>query len=172
MMARKINDEVLLSMLKEGKMQKEIAAYFHVSPVSVCKRLKRLLPGPETILDKHELTDREKSFCISKAQGLTNTQAALSSYEAGSMQSAKVIGSQLMAKPEIKMAIDELMEYHGIGRSYRIKRLRYLIDHQDPNIVHKGLDMSYKLDGSYKSDDNEGTTYNFTQVNIDLSNGK
>lgn len=147
---RKIDDNKLLEMFRAGKLQKEIAAHFKVSPVAICKRLKRLLPKPEAILDKHNLTDKEKCFVIEKARGKTNTQAVLSSYEVSSMESAKVIGSQLMSKPEVQTAISELMEHHGLTRSYRIKKLKTHVDNRDPNVSLKALDMSFKIDGTYQ----------------------
>jgi len=96
-----------------------------------------------------KLTNKEKSFVIEKVKGKTATQAVMDSYEVSSRESAKVIGSQLMAKPEIKMSITELMEHCGIDKPYRIRRLKQVIDSSDLNIAHKGLDMSFKLDGSY-----------------------
>ncbi len=147
---KKIDDDELLEMYHKGIMQKDIAVHFKVSPVAICNRLKRLLPQPETVLDNYNLTEKERSFVIEKAQGRSNTQAVLASqYEAGSLQSAKVLGSQLMDKPEVRQAIDELMEIHGLGRSYRIQRLKHHVDHRDPNVSLKALDMSFKLDNSY-----------------------
>jgi hypothetical protein len=108
-----------------------------------------LLPQPVEVLDKYDLTDQQKHFVIEKAKGKTNTQAALASYEVTSMQSAKVIGSQLMGKPEIEMAINELMAEAGLTKRYRLRKVRQHIDHPDPNVSLKGLDMSFKLDGSY-----------------------
>jgi hypothetical protein len=149
MSKKKIDDTGLLTMFKEGKLQKEIATHFGVSPVAVCKRLKRLLPVPESVFDKFDLTEKEKAFCIEKAKGRNNTQAALASYEAGSLQSAKVIGSQLMDKPEIQQSIIELMDSCGLTRNYRIKKLKQHIDHVDPQASLRALDMSFKLDNSY-----------------------
>ena len=117
--------------------------------MAVCKRIKRLLPKPQQVLDKYNLTDQQKRFVIEKVRGKTNTQAVLASYEVNSLQSAKVIGSQLMDKLEVKMAIGELMDYHGMGRSYRIGRLKDHIDNQDPVVSLKALDLSWRLDGSY-----------------------
>ncbi len=56
-----------------------------------------------------------------------------------------------MKNPEIRLAIDELMEYHGLGRSYRIKKLADHVDNADPNVSLKALDMTFKLDNSYPS---------------------
>lgn len=142
-----IDDDVLLGMIREGKRQNEIAKSFGVSAVAICKRLKRLLPQPD--LDKYNLTDQQKRFVAEKVKGKTNTQAALASYEVGSMQSAKVIGSNLMDNPKVKMAIEELMEHHGLTRSYRIQKLKNHVDHRDPTVSLKALDVSFRLDNSY-----------------------
>jgi predicted transcriptional regulator len=154
---RKIDDNLLLEMLKKGKRQKEIAVFFGVSPMAVCKRLKRLLPPPD--LNKYRLTEKQKSFVIEKAKGKTNTQAALASYEAKSIESAKAIGHHLINKPEIKAAITELMDSHGMTRSYRIGKLKDHVDNRDPNISLKALDMTFRLDRSY-GDANQGINLN------------
>ncbi|MEW6214911.1 MAG: terminase small subunit [Nitrospirota bacterium] len=147
MRQRKTDDEVILRMLKEGKTQKQIAGHFGVSPTAVHKRVRRLCLPEMPHFDK--LTDKEKRFVIEKARGKTATQAVLDSYEVTSRESAKVMGSQLMAKPEIQMSMEELMAYCGANKLYRIRRLKQIIDSADLNLVHKGLDMSFKLDGSY-----------------------
>ena len=172
MQPRKIDDTLLLEMLREGKMQAEAAAHFNVSPAAVCKRLKRLSsPSPESILEKHGLTERQGAFAIERAKGKTATQAAMASYEAGSIESAKAIGSQLMKQAEITSAIEELMNVHGLTKDYRIGRLKTIVDHKDPIVVHKGLDMSWKLDGSYAPEKHTHIGVSFTQINLALSNG-
>lgn len=141
-----LNSEELLRMYKEGKPQKDIAKHFNVTPAAVCKKLKRLLPVPKSL---ECLTEKEQKFAIEISKGNTQTQAALKAFECGSLQSAKSIGSQLMDKPEVQMVIDELMDLHGLTKSYRVKRLKQHVDHADPNVSLKGLDMSFRLDGSY-----------------------
>jgi hypothetical protein len=76
----------------------------------------------------------------------------MDSYDVTSRESAKSLSSQLMAKPEIQMSITELMDYCGIDKPYRVRRLKNIIDCRDLNIAHKGLDMSFKLDGSYAAE--------------------
>jgi len=167
---RIIDDTILLEMLKEGKMQKEIAEYFKVSPVAICKRLKRLFPPPESL---EALTDKEKQFAIERAGGRNATQAALKAFECSSMQSAKVIGSQLMDKPEVQIAINDLMEMKGIGREFRVERLGDHIRSFDPVVSLKALDMGFKLAGdeeAAKRQTPEKVTY--TQVNIYQANGR
>lgn len=144
---KKINDYELIRLIKEGKSQKEVAEILGVTPAAVCQRLKRL--GPPDAPTFNKLTPKQKKFCISIVEGKTQTLAALESHECNSLQSAKVLGSRLMKKPEIKMSIKELMDYYGIDKSYRIQRLKHIIDSPDLNIAYKGLDMSFKLDGSY-----------------------
>lgn len=143
----KIDNDILLQMLSEGKTQKECATFFGVSEPAITKRLKRL--SSETVLDKYDLTDKEKAFALEKSMGKTNTQAALASFECGSLDSAKSVGSRLMDKAEIRRAIDELMEEHGLTRSYRIRKLKTHVDNRDPNVSLKALDLSWKLDASY-----------------------
>ena len=148
MRERKTNDQEILRLLQEGKNQKEIAQHFGVSPVAIHKRIKRLTPPPETP-NFNQLTDKEKRFVLEKVKGKGNIQAVMGSYDVTSRESAKVIGSQLMSKPEIQMSITELMDHCGIDKTYRIRRLKNIIDCRDLNIAHKGLDISFKLDGSY-----------------------
>jgi polyhydroxyalkanoate synthesis regulator phasin len=105
-----------------------------------------LLPDP---LANHNLTEQQRRFVIEKSKGKTNTQAALLSYDCNSLQSAKVIGSQLMSDPEINTAIQDLMTSEGLTRRYRVSRLKQHVDNRDPNISLKALDQSWRLDGSY-----------------------
>jgi hypothetical protein len=165
---RKIDDETLLAMIADGKEQKEAAAYFSVSPAAICKRLKRLQSSSLVILDKHNLTEKEKTFVMEKARGKTNTQAALVSYEAGSIQSAKVIGSQLMSKPEIRCAVDELLEQKGIGREFRVNKLGQHMNHADPVVSLKALDMGFKLSGDEDAAKHTAPAPQMTFVKIDL----
>jgi predicted transcriptional regulator len=166
MKQRKTNDQEILRLLKEGKNQKEIAQHFGVSPVAIHKRLKRLTPPPETP-HFNQLTDKEKRFVLEKVKGKSNIQAVMQSYDVISKGSAKSMASQLMAKPEIQMSINELMEHCGIDRPYRIRRLKQVIDAADLNIAHKGLDMSFKLDGSYAA---EKHLHGVVSINEILSN--
>jgi hypothetical protein len=111
----------------------------------------------------NQLTDKEKKFVLGKVEGKSNIQAVMQSHDVISKESAKSMASQLMGKPEIQMSITELMEYCGIDRPYRIKRLKNIIDCSDLNVAHKGLDMSFKLDGSYAPEKHQIYSLNFVQ---------
>ena len=142
----KTDDETILKMLNEGKTQKEIAEHFGVSAVAICKRVKKLLPEPESL---KRLTEKEKRFVVAKAGGKTQTQAALDAYDVSSRSVAKSMGSELMRRQEIKIAVADLMHQEGLTKRYRVKKLKQHVDHPDPNVSLKALDQSWKLDGAY-----------------------
>ncbi len=144
---RKTNDQTILRMLEEGHTQKQIAEHFDVSPAAICKRVKRLSAYPKTL---NELTPKEQRFAVSVANGMSQTQSAINAYETSSMASAKSLGSQLMKKPKIDAAISELMEYHGMGRHYRVQKLKEHLDSPDPVISMKSLEISFKADGTFR----------------------
>ena len=148
-MARKTDDATILKMIEQGKKQKEIAKHFGVSPAAICKRLKRLRTSQAEPESFEKLTDKEKKFVLAKAEGKTHSQAALNSFECGSMESAKSIGSQLMKRNDIAIAICDIMQEQGLTKTYRVQKLKTHVDHPDPNVSLKGLDQSWKLDGAY-----------------------
>jgi len=146
MRRRQTNDNVILEMLKKGCTQREIAQHFGVSDNAISKRVKRILPPPESL---QRLTDKERKFALEVAGGATQTQAAMNAFDVTSRDSAKVMGSQLMNKPDIKIAVNEIMQQEGLTRRYRVRKLKGHVDHTDPNVSLKALDQSWKLDGAY-----------------------
>jgi hypothetical protein len=153
MRPRKTNDTLILKLHGEGLSQVDIAKQLGVSNVAIHKRLKRLLPAVEDReLEKAvptlvNLTPKQKEFCKLVAEGKSRTQAALESYDCSSRAVAKSLQTELMQNPEIEESIKKLMDYHGLTRSYRVRKLRDHVDHPDPVISLKSLDMSFKLDG-------------------------
>jgi phage terminase small subunit len=146
-MRRKTDDKIILQMLEEGHSQKDIAKHFGVSPAAICKRVARLSAYPKTL---KELSPKEQRFAVSVAEGKSQTQSAIDAYDVSSMGSAKSLGSQLMKKPRVNAAINELMEYHGMGRHYRVQKLKEHLDSPDPVISLKSLEISYKADGTFR----------------------
>lgn len=98
------------------------------------------------------LTDKQKNFALAIAEGKSQTQAAMESHDCSTLDSAKNLGSRLMARPDIQMAVADLMQEEGLTRRYRVQKLKRHIDHPDPNVSLKGLDQSWKLDGAYKEE--------------------
>jgi hypothetical protein len=146
MQRRKFDDNRLLALLKAGKNQKEAAKLLGVSPAAITKRLKRLVPPPESL---RKLTPKEQKFAISMASGKTRTQACLESFEVGSRESAKALGKRLARDPDVRQAIADLMDEKGLTQEYRVEKLKGHVDNLDPTISLKALDQSWKLDGSY-----------------------
>ena len=103
-MTRKVDDNIVLQLLREGKNQRQIAEYFQVSPVAICKRLKKILPKPKSL---DNLTPKEQKFAIAVAEGKSRTQAALDSFDVSSRASAKAMQIALMEKDDVRLAIAE-----------------------------------------------------------------
>jgi DNA-binding MarR family transcriptional regulator len=108
-----IHDEKLMEMIK---MQKEIAAFFKVSPASVCKRLKRLKPPP----DLSALTDKQRDFVVEVARGKNPAETALEVYDCKDKNSAKVLANTMMNDEGLITHIAKLMEHNGLSRTYRV----------------------------------------------------
>lgn len=141
---RIINISQLLEMMESGKTQKEAAAQLGVSPAAVCKRLKKLLPPPPAL---DSLTDKKKNFVIKVSKGLSQTQAAAESFNCSTRASAKALGSQLMNEPDVNKGIKEVMDYYGLTRSFRVRRLKTHIENPDALVSLRALDQSWRLDG-------------------------
>jgi predicted transcriptional regulator len=133
-------------MLKEGRTQKAIAKHFGVSPAAICKRVKKILPPPESL---QELTEKEQAFAVAISKGMTQTDAAMTAFEVTTRNSAKSLGCNLMAKQDIQIAVRDLMQKHGLTRTYRVQKLKQHVDNRDPNVSLKALDQSWKLEGAY-----------------------
>ena len=74
----------------------------------------------------------------------------MKAYECSSLLRAKVIGSQLMGKPDDQTAISDLMEMKGIGRNFRVDKLGEHLRHPDPVVSLKALDLGSSFPGMKK----------------------
>ncbi|MCX6575308.1 MAG: hypothetical protein NTV82_02820, partial [Candidatus Aminicenantes bacterium] len=135
-------------MMAEGKSQREAAVFFGVSDAAISKKIKRWEKDkpPESLT---KLTVKEQKYVLARVGGKNKMQAAMEAFDCDTPESAKSIGSKLGADPDIHRAITALMHESGIGRKARIKRLAEVVNAQDLGIAAKGLDLSWKLDGSY-----------------------
>ena len=86
---RKVNDVKLLEMLAQGIPQKDIAAHLGVVPSFITKRKKQLQAWkePESF---SRLTEKQKKFALAKAEGKSNTNAAMIAFDCVDRKSAKV----------------------------------------------------------------------------------
>ena len=146
-MKRRTDDSIILQMLEDGKQQKEIAAFFGVSAAAICKRVKRLHPPESKALNK--LSAKEQKFAIAISEGKTQTEAAMSSFDVTTRDSAKSIGCRLMKQVDIQIAVSEIMQQQGLTRGYRVYKLKQHIDNPDPTVSLRGLDQSWRLDAAY-----------------------
>jgi hypothetical protein len=144
----KINLDELQEMLNAGRKQSECAKHFNVSEAAICKAVKRLkaavLPA-----SMEKLTDKERVFVLNLTEGKSKTDAAYAAYDCVSRDVAKTLGCRLAKDPDVETALTDLMAQEGISKRQRIRRLKDLISSSDLSAVSKGLDMSWKLDGSY-----------------------
>jgi len=145
---KKINYNELQELLKSGKTQTECARYFGVSVPAVCKAVKRLkaLELPPSL---EKLTEKEKRYVLNRATGKSKAESALLSFDCDNYDSAKSLGYRLSKDPDVQVALSDLMAQEEIPRRRRIQRLKDLIESKDPSVVSKGLDLSWRLDGSY-----------------------
>ena len=145
---RKVDDFKLLEMLKNGIQQKDIAAYFKVSPSYITKRTGQL----ETVKEPESfsaLTEKQKKFVLARAEGKSNTDAAMIAFDVTSRESAKVLGCNTMKDPDVSAAISDLLYQEGLGRRVRIKRLKEIVFARDMSVALKGIDVANRLDGAY-----------------------
>lgn len=145
---RKIDDNELIQMLKEGNMtQKEMADHFGCSEPAITKMKKRYrrlglyneCEVPETFKN---LSDKEQRFVLARVEGKNQTQAALEAFECGTHGSARSMGSQLAKKDDIQKAVSELMQEEGLTRRNRVQVLKKHVYAKDPNVSLKALDQT------------------------------
>ena len=141
---RLIDDTKMIGLYKQGKSLKDIGKELNVSSVAIHKRIKKLNLKhlPESL---EKLTHKEKSFVLAVAEGQSRTSAVMQTFDVSSRESAKALQTTLMKDPEIRLAIDDLMEMKGIGREYRIEKLKQHLEHPDPVVSLKSLDMAMKI---------------------------
>ncbi|RII26686.1 MAG: hypothetical protein CXR31_09755 [Geobacter sp.] len=165
-MTRKIDDQKLLKLHAEGVEGKAIAERFGVSPAAISKRLKRLTRPP--IFDA--LTAKEERFVMEIAGGKNQTQAAMSAFDVGSLDSAKTIGSRLMKDTDIQEAITAVMEAEGLTRRYLVGKLKGHVDNAvDPSVSLRAVDLGLKLHDAYPATKNMNLNINVDCDPVDLS---
>ncbi len=165
---RKINDSKFAKLVEQGKSDKEIAKIFGVSHVAVWKRRKKLyppalpLPMPKSF---EVLTPMEKRFVMEKAKNanLSNTEIAMRTTESKSREVAKSVASEIMARPRVQVALNDLLDTY-LPQEDRIKKLSEHVKARDPGISLKALDLSWKLDGSYAPEKRVDITMGYAEL--------
>lgn len=148
-MPRKTVDaQQVWQLYQDDVSQREISNRMGCSEAYISKLIKKLkkrnAPMPESF---EFLPEKVQRFVLAKAEGKTNTDAAMASYDCSTRDSAKTIGTRLIGQPEVRQAIVDIMNDEGIDRRYLVKRLGKHIDSDEPNISLKGVEMGLKLHG-------------------------
>jgi hypothetical protein len=144
----KINYDELQALLKNGKSQADCSRHFQVSQAAICKAVKRL-KSEEVPQSLERLTHKEQAFVLNLAEGKSATESALVAYDCKNRDVAKTLGCRMQKDPDIQEALSDIMAQEGIPRRRRIQRVGDLIESKDMTAVARGLDLSFKLDGSY-----------------------
>ena len=144
----KINFNELQEMLRDGRTQADCARHFQVSGAAVCKAVKRL-NAAEIPASMEKLTDKERVFVLNLAEGKNATESALIAYDCTSRDVAKTLGCRMAKDPDVTLALSDIMAQEAIPLRRRIQRLKDLIESKDLSAVSRGLDQSWRLDGSY-----------------------
>jgi hypothetical protein len=76
------------------------------------------------------------------------------------------MGSNLLDKPEIQTAINELLEMKGYGREFRVEKLGQHMSSPDPVVSLKALDLGFKLSDDYPAQRNINS--NVTGINFTI----
>jgi len=140
-----IIDSKLTELFQQQKSLKEIAEIMQVSSAAVCKRVRRLGLS-RTPPSLAVLNERERGFVMGVASGKTRTAACMEAY--GVVESsAKSMQRELMRRPAIKASLCDLMDSAGIGRPYRVFKLKEHLESNDPVVSLKSLDMANELSG-------------------------
>lgn len=123
-----------------------------------------------------KLTRKERGFVNDIVEGAPGVHAALNNYDTDDYNTAGVIAHENLRKPKIIRAIaerlpDDLLEEKHLALLNKTEKVfdtqgNLLAEEIDVQAVSKGLDMAYKIKGSYQTDpeapkSNQGNTYNF-----------
>ena len=159
---RKIIDTELLKLIDQGMNQKEAAHHFKCSEAAISKRLKRLRLGIPTSFQG--LTPKRQNFAIALASGKSSKEAAEISFDVSSAESARTIGKRLAINSDIQTAVSEILQLSGLTKTYRVNRLRELVDSPDNGIALRAIEMTFKLDGSFSPEKHLHVEMNYEEL--------
>lgn len=165
---KRIIDSELLEMSERGDQQKDIAEHFAVSEAAISKRLKQLREQAKLNAVMDKLTEPQQRFVAEICSGTGQTASALAAYDC-LPDSAKPIGNKLMKDPDVKLAIDTIMEAQGLTRSHLIQRLKHHVDGNDPNVSLRATVEGLKIAEAYPATKNVNLNIGVVVDPVDLS---
>jgi phage terminase small subunit len=106
-----------------------------------------------------KLTHKEKGFVKSIVKGKTGTQAILDNYDTTNEKSAGVMAVEILNKEKIQDAIksiaDQIPDELLVEKHLALLRKQDILSGVDTQAVKAGLEMAYKLKGSYAPEKSE-----------------
>lgn len=114
------------------------------------------------------LTPKQAKFVKGLAAGKSGTQAALEAYDTTDPNTAKVIASENLTKPNVRDAIENAMMKLNLTPERALKPIDDALKHDDLDMRLKGTDRWLKLIPKDKGDTN--INLNFNQVSDELRN--
>lgn len=144
----KINYDELQAKLKNGQSQADCSRHFQVSEAAISKAVKRL-KSAEIPPSMEKLSTKARTFVLNLAEGKNATESALVAYDCKTRDVARTIGCRMAKEPDIELALADLLAQEGLPKRQRIRHLKRLIESNDLSAVSRGLDTSFRLDGSF-----------------------
>lgn len=178
---QKFEDEDMIKLLREGMNKTEIAKVLGCTRQAIHKRidllgLKVIPPNkhitPEEILGESadKLTLQERNFAMDVATGSKPSVAARKNFPDLAPRTQQMKSSTLMRRPDVKEAIDTIMERAGMGRVKRVEKLVEHIRSKKEETSLKALDMSFKLTDEYPAQKTVKINVNMDWIPVDLNN--
>lgn len=169
-MAKKIDDKELLRLADSGAQGKDIAEQLGVSAAAISKRLKRLRADAARPATLDALTPQQQKFAIEVAGGSSQTKAAMTAYECGSLESAKAMGHKVAGLPAVQAAIADVMETAGLTRGVLVKRLKEHVEQkEDPSVSLKAVKTGLELHDAFPASKSVKMNINVDVSPVDLS---
>ena len=114
---------------------------------------------------KPKLTPKQAKFVRGIAEGKTNTDSALEAYDTDSYETAAVIATENLKKPNVQQAVEVARVKLGITSERALKTINDALNIEDLEMRLKGSDRALKIMG-IANKDNSGTSIQFNQIQI------
>jgi hypothetical protein len=159
----------IIELHHQGVPQHEIARIVDRSRAYVNKVIKGSLAEPEPPLLIDGMTKEDARFCAEWFATENATEAYSRSHIVASRDVAKTMGSRTLKRPDIRAALQEIMDKE-IPVSKLLKKLGQHVDSRDSAVSLKAVDMGLKLHDVYPGEKRRNINLNmewkFSPVNL------
>jgi len=115
---------------------------------------------------KPKLTPKQAKFVRGIAEGKTNTDSALEAYDTNSYETAAVIATENLKKPNVQQAVELARIKLNITPERALKPIDDALNDDDLEMRLKGSDRALKIMG-ITNKDNGTPSIQFNQIQID-----